>query len=227
MPTQKLSINELVMLLALDDDEGKVRWSVSPYLDYALAGGMLAELALSDFIGVNADGGLSLNESHQETGSALLDEILAWFKKGDHPHTVSGWVTAVSTLPDLDHRQMEELVEKGILEKKKGHFLFIFPTDVYPMPDRTPEQDVIDQIREAVMGSEPVPRRLAVLITIAWGAHLLRGPLSVEELEEREDRLIQISRGDVIAEATVELIQQAERALYVASSIPFMGLSRF
>lgn len=223
----KLSVNELVMLLALDDEDGKVRWSVSPYLDYALAGGMLAELALRDIIGVSEEGGLTLKDDPQETGSGLLDEILDWFKKSDHPHTIHGWVTAVSTLSELDRRQMEELVAKGVLEKKEGYFLLIFPTTVYPMPDTTPEKEVIAKIREAVLGDAPVPRRLAVLITIAHSAHLLKGLLSSEEMESREARLYQISRGDAIAEATCELIQQAERALHIATSIPFMGISRF
>jgi hypothetical protein len=95
------------------------------------------------------------------------------------------------------------------------------------MPDTTPEKEVIAKIREAVMGEGQVTRRLAVLITIAHGAHLLRGIFTGEELEDRERRLVEISRGNTIAEATIELIQQAERALYVASSIPFMGISRF
>lgn len=226
MPTKTLSINELVMLLALDDDEGKVGWSVTPCFDYALAGGMLAELAIEGFIDVTADGDLELKKENEEHSSPLLNEVLHWFQDCDHPHTVAGWVSAVSTLEGLDHRQMEELVNKGILVKKEGHFLLIFPTTTYPMLDRTAEKEVLERIREAVLGTDSVPRRLGVLITIAHGAHLLRGPLSDEELAEAEKRLMEIATGLVIAEATLDLIHQAERALYVASSIPFMGIGR-
>lgn len=226
MPTKSLSINELVMLLALDDDQGRVRWMVSPYLDYALAGGMLAELSLRGAIRVTPDGDLELLDDHEIADSKLLDEVHRLFRQSDHPRTVAGWVTAVSAMVDLDQRQMEELVEKGILARKEGHFLFIIPTTRFPALDRTPEKEVVCQIRAALLEGGPVDARLAVLITIAHGAHLLRGPLSDGELDTAEKRLQEITRGDAIGGATCELIHEAERALYVASSIPFMGISR-
>lgn len=226
MPTKSLSINELVMLLALDDDQGKVRWAVSPYLDYALAGAMLAELALRGTIGVTDNGDLELKSAVAVPDSGLLSEVLGLFNASDHPRTISGWVTSISAMVDIDQRQMEELVEKGLLQRKEGHFLFIIPTTRFPAIDSTPEKEVIAQIRAALLGDGAVDHRLAVLITIAHGAHLLRGPLTDEELESCEKRLLQITRGDAIGEATCELIHEAERALYVASSIPFMGISR-
>lgn len=226
MPVSSLSINELVMLLALDDEEGKVRWRISPYLDYALAGGMIAELTLRQLLDVKKDGTLELATQQDKTGSPLLDDVLKWFRESEEEHTIAGAVTSLSTIPEIDHRQAEELAEKGILERREGHFLLIFPTTLYPMHDVTPEKEVVAQIREAVLGDDSVPHRLAILITIAWGARLLRSVFSKKELESREGRLHQIARGDIIAETTLELIQQAERALYIASSIPFMGLSR-
>lgn len=226
MPANTLPINELIMLLALDEEGGRVSWRVSPYLDYALAGAMLAELALRGVIEVTADGDLRLKEVPATTGSKLLDEVLQVFRRSRHPHTVSGWVAAVSAIEDLDHRQMEELAAKKILEKREGHFLLIFPVTTYPASDRTVEKEVVAQIREALLGEGEVEPRLSILITIARGAHLLRGPLTDEELERAEKRLADIARGHAISTATCKLIQEAERALFVASSIPFMGISR-
>ncbi len=226
MPTKTLAINELIMLLALDDEGGQVSWRVSPYLDYALAGGMLAELAMRGYIEITQDGDLELRQVPPTTGSKLLDDVLHVFRRSNHPHTVPGWVAAVSAIEDLDHRQMEELADKGILERREGRFLLIFPVTRYPALDNTPEKEVVEQIRKAVLGTGAVDPRLAVLITIARGAHLLKGPLSDEELEQAEKRLAEIARGNAISRATCELIQEAERALFVASSIPFMGISR-
>ncbi len=226
MPIKTLALNELIMLLALDDDDGRVRWSISPFLDYALAGAMLAELLLRGRLKLNESGGLELDGPDEPTGSALLEEVVAHFKNTDVPHTVAGCVTVISTLPDLSHRQTEELVAKGILGKKEGHFLLIFPVTVYPMLDTTPEKEVVSRIRECVLGNDPVEPRMAVLITIAHGAHLLREALTDDELDERQGRLREIAQTRPVAAATCELIQQTERALYVASSIPFLGGSR-
>lgn len=227
MPLQSLSINELVMLLALDDDNGKVRWSVSPYLDYALAGGILAELALrGDVVLTNDRKNLHLARDPRPTGSALLDDVVARFHGPELPESVGGWVSSISTTESLDHRQMDELAAKGILGKREGHFLLIFPTTVYPALDLSAEKHVIGQIRAALLEDSAVTHRLAVLITIAHGAHLLRNFMSDAEIERALPRLTAIRKGDPVGEATCELIQQSERALYVASSIPFMGVSR-
>ncbi len=227
MPTQSLSLNELVMLLALDDEEGKLRWSVSPFLDYALAGAMLAELTLRESVVVAGEGDLKLRSIDAPTGSLLLDDVLASFRASDHPHTVTGWISATSAIKELDHRQMEELMAKGILAKREGHFLFIFPSTTYPAKDKSPEREIIHRIRSIVLAHADFDTRMAILITIAHGAHLLRGIFSDEELDAAQSRLAEIAQGRAIAGAAVELIQQAERALYVASSIPFMGISRF
>ncbi len=227
MPTKSLAVNELIMLLALDDEQGKVDWNVSPYLDYALAGGMLAELSLRKMIEVTPEGDLKLcSEKEGELSSGLLKEVYAHFSKSDHPNTVSGWVASVSTLSDLDHRQMEELVKKGILKKEKGHFLLIFPQTVYPTLDATPEKHVKKEIREVLLNGKECNTRLAVLISIARGAHLLQALMTQEEIARCSDRLDEVSGGEAISQATCDLISEAERALYVASSIPFMGISR-
>lgn len=223
MLTATMPINEAIMLLALDEKQGEVRWSASPYLDYALAGALVAELVRLGRVEVCEDDHLR-SVSQQPTGSALLDEVNQLIAKSPSPHTPAGWVGEVVALEGIAKRQMEELVAKGILQRQTGNFLFIFPHTTYPTRDYTPEKELLARIRQAVTGTEPVDARLAALITIANGAHLLRGLIPAEELDRRQERFEEISKGRVIARATCELIRESERALYVASSIPFMGV---
>ena len=51
-------IAEDLLLLLLDDDTGKASAGVSSYLDYALAGALLAELALTGAVFVGGAGGV-------------------------------------------------------------------------------------------------------------------------------------------------------------------------
>jgi hypothetical protein len=221
--TITLPINQAILLLALDEENGKVRWNASPYLDYALAGGLIAELVRQGRVDVGGDGKL-VSVSDEPTGSALLDEVARLIRESKERHTAAGWVGEVMILPELAHRQMEELVQRGILQRQKGSFLFFFPSTTYPVQDRTPEKELLWAIREALAGTGPVEPRLAALITIANGAHLLRGLIPDEELDGHQERLEQIAKSRPIAQATCDLIRESERALYVASSIPFMGV---
>lgn len=224
MSYHEMTLNELIMLLALDDEHGKVRWQTSPYLDYALGGAMLSELAARGLIRVDDSGIVHPEKERGETGSALLDEALARIANSSEPQTVPNWVAHLANIEKLAERHTQEMVEKGILEKEEDSFLLFFHRTRYPARDSTPEKRIITDIREAVLGDGPVEPRLGVLITLAHGAHLLKGHLTSEELESRSARLAQIARGDNIGEAACHLIKEAERALYVASSIPFMGV---
>lgn len=218
-----MPINEAIMLLALDDDNGKVRWSASPYLDYALAGALVAELVRQGRVEVG-EKDLLRSVSQEPTASALLDEVNALIAKSKTLHTPAGWVGEVMALDDIAHRQMEELVAKGLLERHKENFLFIFPHTTYPARDRTPEKQLVGLIEEALKGEGAVEPRLAALITIANGAHLLKGVFPDDLLDHSQDRFEEIARERPVAKATCDLIRESERALYVASSIPFMGV---
>lgn len=223
MLTATMPINDAIMLLALDEDNGKVRWSASPYLDYALAGSLVAELVRQGRLEIDAEDRL-YSVSTEATGSALLDQVSALIAKSPVKHTPAGWVGEVMAIEDLAKRQMEELVAKGILQRHTEKFLFIFPQTTYPVRNRTPEKELLERIRQAVTGTDPVDARLAALITIANGAHLLRGLLDDQDLDTHQKRLEEISQGRAIAKATCDLIRESEKALYVASSIPFMGV---
>lgn len=222
-----LKVSELLMLLALDDKNGTVHWQASPYLDYALAGGILAELAARGAITLDAEKVVKADKSfqHSTLESSLHEHAFILIAQSDKaPRTISEWVATLSTMEDLAHRQTKELVDLGILEEHEESFLFLFHRQRYPMRDATPEKQIIDKIRRALRDRGDVEPRLAVLITLANGAHLLKGPISEGELDRSQDRLKKIASGQVIGQAACNHIKDAEQALYVASSIPFMGV---
>lgn len=224
MTNRNLGINDLLMLLALDDRDGKVQWQASPYLEYALAGAILAELAARDLFRFGPEGVLEPTAEPTPTDSPLLADVIGQMRAMREPQTATGWVATLIGHDDLVQRQMGELVHLGILEEHTESFLWFFHRTRYPTRDLTPEKEIVRQIRAAVLGDGQVEPRLAILIALADGAHLLLGPLTESEIEGRADRLRQINRGTVIGEATCNLIKEAERALYVATSIPFMGI---
>jgi hypothetical protein len=223
MPLADLSINEGLMLLALDDAQGKVRWAASPYLEYALAGGALAELVRQGRLALGEDGVIRV-ESSVATGSNVLDGVLGRVASAKSGHTVVGWVAELSGESDLQHLQLEELVARGILERHEERVMFFFPTIRYPQHDATPEKLLLQRIEEALRSTGDVEPRLAALITIANGARLLQEILPEELLDASQGRLAELAKTRPVAGATCDMIRESERALFVASSIPFMGV---
>lgn len=224
MPNSELSINELLMLLALDDREGSIHWDATPYLDYALAGGALSELAAVNAIAIDNHGYVSTGDQVPDLKSRFAKAILQQIQKSEESRKVGEWVGIIANVDNLAQQQMAELVTKGILEQKEESFLFFFHRKRYPARDMTPEKQIIKKIRDSVLGDEPVEPRLAVLICLANGAHLLSAALSPEEIDQRQARIREISQGLNIGQAACRQIKDAERALFVASSIPFMGI---
>ncbi|MGD8339943.1 MAG: GPP34 family phosphoprotein [Gammaproteobacteria bacterium] len=112
----------------------------------------------------------------------------------------------------------ERLLAKRI-ETSSGRL--IFDTISFPGLDPEPERKMIERLKQAVFDDDgEVDARTTVLISLASAAGMLSIPFTRKELRERKNRIAEITRGNLLGEATSDVIQATQAALMAAAIIP-------
>ena len=144
-----LRFAEEIILLLLNDNDGRFahvpRWS----LDYALAGGVLMDLALENLILVDA----------APVDDSLLDPTLADIEAGEK-RDARFWVERTANRAHTIHEEaLSRLVAQGILERRDDRFLWVFRSRRYPTIGGEVEREVKLRIMGVLFSDEiPHPR---------------------------------------------------------------------
>ncbi|MDE2794117.1 MAG: GPP34 family phosphoprotein [Gemmatimonadota bacterium] len=205
-----LRFAEEIMLLLLED-EGKRFLNVpDSSLRYALAGGVLMDLAMEDRIDTDLDKLILVDPTPLDDD--ILDPVLADIAAATGTHDARYWVErAASRAFDTREAAMERLVARGILERRDDRFLWMFPSRRYPLVDGEAEIEVKLRIME-VLFAEVVPTpRDVVIICLADGCGIFTELLSSEDLREVKPRIELVRRMDLIGRAVMAAIRDIWR----------------
>ncbi|GAA3443232.1 GOLPH3/VPS74 family protein [Planomonospora venezuelensis] len=162
-------IAEEVLLLAHEETEGKQLVS-SAYLDSALGGAILAELAVSGRIAL--DGKKVVVEDAAPLGNEELDAALARIAGDSKERKPESWVYRLQS-GKLRKRLLAGLAERGVLSEDHRRILGIFPSSRYPERDASVEQEIRERVRSALAGAVP-DERTAALIAVLRAAKIDR-----------------------------------------------------
>src|SRR4051812_3224499 len=148
--TMQASLPEELLLLALHDEKGSVIPAAASVLNGALVGAILMELGLAGRIQENPDDTLFVDPT--PTGDAIVDEASQRMSEADRPRLASYWVGRLARrMPRLKDRLLEQLVARGVLERRERRILWIFPARSFPLADAAAEQQARDRIRSVVL----------------------------------------------------------------------------
>ncbi len=220
--SRDLHLHEQLLLLALRDDKGTPDSRAGSYR-FAMAGAILAELALEGRITIGEDKKHMVElVSDTPMGDEILDECLTRIATSKRRQRASTWVSRFSGTKRFLHRTAEGLCRKGVLKDREDQILLIFKRTAYPTIDPGPEQELISLLRDAIFGeSRSLDPRLVVIAALANATGVLRVPFDKKELKARKDRLEEIAQGELAAAATREAIaavQAAQAAMIVIMS---------
>jgi golgi phosphoprotein 3 len=216
-----LALHEAALLLALRDEKGTI--ASGPMYQYALGGGILAELILGGRLAVDTEGRKDWLRvvSTRKTGDPVLDECLDAVAAAPRRKTVQTWVTKFSRTKRLKHRIAERLCDRRVLRKAEDSVLFVFSRTVYPEVDHGPEGRLVERIRKAVLSDDgQLDPRLVVIIALAHHTDLLKGALTRKEIRARKARLEAIENGDVVGKAVKGAVDAMRTAIMVAAITP-------
>lgn len=163
-----ITIAEEVLLLGYREDTGRPLVGQAE-LDSALAGAVLAELALHDRIEL-ADQKVVVRDP-TPLGDAELDAALARIAAEKRHRKPDWWVYRLRT--GLRERLLERLVGRGALTEQRSKVLGLFTVRRYPEQDARLERLTRERLGAVLAGAEP-DARTAVTVAILDAARILK-----------------------------------------------------
>ena len=207
-----LRFAEEILLLLLHDDNGKFARVPEWSLNYALAGGVLMDLALENRIDTDLENLALIDET--PIGDDLLDPVLEEIVAAEDKRDARFWVERTAGHAEQIHeRALERLVEKGVLERRQDRFLWVFKSRRYPVLDGRAEREVKLRIMEVLFKDVIPDPRDVVIICLADACNLFGQILSKRESDRAAARILQVRKLDLIGQATTQAIRDIEVTL--------------
>ena len=209
-----LRFAEETLLLLLREGGGKFVAVPGITLDNALAGGVLMDLALENRIDTDPERLILIDPT--PVGDSILDPTLAAIAAGER-RDARYWVGRTARqASEIREEALSRLVERGILERHEGRFLWVFRSRRYPFIDGKAEREVKLRILGVLLSDEIPSPRDVVIIGLADACGLLPELLPKGDYDKARARIDQVRRLDLIGQAMAQAIHDIE--LWLATS---------
>ncbi len=206
-----LRFPEEVLLLLLNDEGGRFLSVPNWSLDYAMAGGVLMDLALENRIDTDLEQ-LALVDA-SPVGDSLLDPTLADIAAMEN-HNARFWIERTAGRASaIREEALSRLITLGILEARDDRFLWVFRSRRYPIIDGKADREVKLRIMGALLSDEIPDPRDVVIICLADACGIFRRLLSRQEMARASARIEQIRRLDLIGQAMSQAIRDIELSI--------------
>jgi hypothetical protein len=191
------SLPEELLLLALHDEKGSVIPAAAPVLNGSLVGAVLMELGLQGRLREDVDGGLQVDTT--PSGDEVLDEAVRRIADTDRPRSASYWVGRLARrIPRLKDRLLEQLVSRGVLERRERRILWVFPSRSFPLADAAAEQQVRDRIRAVILDEQVPDQRTAALIGLVRSCNLIDEVFAPHERSRAHRRFDELTSEEAV-----------------------------
>ena len=211
--------HEQLMLLALRDEKGTLESKASMH-SFALGGALLAELSIHGRIRIDDTKKAMVDlADRRPLGEPVLDDCLERVVTAKRRARASTWVQRFANMRRLRHRVAAGLCRQGILRDDEDTVLLFFTRKVYPTIDPRPERELLDKLRDAVLGdARTIDPDVALVVTVGNASGLLAAHFDKATLKRRKDRLEAIAEGDLVGAATKQAVRAAQQAAMAAVS---------
>ncbi len=212
-------IAEDLLLLLLDDAKGTVStWGKT---DALLGGAVLAELAVAGLVTLEEHESIWRTDkvSATEPAPTDLDPVLAaaLARIAEKDRRASSLVGPIGK--GLEQRLAARLAERGILERRDGKVLGLFPRTTWPTADTTHEQEVRRAVTACLVeGADPDQRTgtLIALLAAIDHAHSAVTEGTTAKKRDLEKRAKQVAQGQWAAKAVKDAVDAATAAMVTA-----------
>ena len=207
-----MTVAEEMLLLVLDDTSGTFITEPDININYALAGAVLADLALKGRIEADPDKLFVLDP--KPTGDAVQDAVLARIAEADEVQDTAYWVAEIGQRgEEVREHLLSRLVERGILKRVEEKVLWVFETRRYPTIDGREEHEVKKRIMDTLLSEGTPSHKDAVIVSLADACSLFRQMLADRELENLRSRIESIADSETIGVAVGETIRQVRASV--------------
>ncbi len=200
-----LGFVEEILLLQLDDSQGKFVNLPMSAADVVLAGAALMELALANRIDSDLERLILVDVT--PTGDDILDDVLKRLAEADGELTADAVLERLSVNGEkYQEIALQRLIAKGVLREENGRFLWVFRTRRYPVVDDSEQREVRARLRQLVLTDEIPDPRDVVLICLIDACGLLGLVLGPDEIAQTKTRVEQLGRLDLIGQAVTKAV---------------------
>ncbi|MBI4781777.1 MAG: GPP34 family phosphoprotein [Oscillatoriophycideae cyanobacterium NC_groundwater_1537_Pr4_S-0.65um_50_18] len=218
-------LSQDLILLALNPQTGKTRFSWYSALDYGLVGSLLLDLVLQGKLEIDNDNRVigAIHASHGQatagnTGNEFLDQRLSEVLASSRPRTARFWVTRWRRrYLGIQPIVLQNLVDLGVLERQEQRILGLFPTQRYFLIDESIQREIVQQVRAAVLESIGLDSRMAALISLMQASHLTDAVFRPEERSEARSQIKAIAREELVGQAVSKAIFTVQAATFVGA----------
>ena len=204
-------VEEIVLLLLRDEGESFIKvpdWS----LRYALAGGVLMDLAMEDRIDTDLKNLILIDDSPLD--DALLDPTLADIANAEVERDTRYWLDhAAKRYEEVHTGALTRLIERGILEERDDRMLWVLRSRRYPEIRGEERREVKLRLMEVLFSDEIPDPRDVMLICLADACDIFGQLLSAWELDQVMPRIRQVRQLDLIGREMSRAIGGARGSL--------------
>ncbi len=217
-----LTLPEEILLLAIDERAGALMLLPERSLDFALSGAMMIELCMRGKIATVDDVFLKVL-NRDATGDKILDEALELIPNTPHL-TIENALARIARKGEAwVSKTFNSLIEKGTLEKKESHFLWLVRESSFHVVDHEYLDNLRLHIRNVILDSSIEPNRREIsLIALMDACKISFTIFSDEELTKYANRFDEISKKGPISRAVSFAISEIENA--ILEVIAFTGV---
>ncbi len=215
-----LSFAEEILLLLLEDEDGRMIHVPELSMRCVLAGAVLMELALADKIDTDLEKLVVLNTDR--TGDEMMDLALERISATDREEAARYWVEHLARDAETFRTMaLDRLVEKNILNRVDDRLFWVFKTRRYPMVDGSAEREVKLRIMDILFRDTiPEPRDI-VIICLVDACNIFKHLLTERDHKLAAERIQQCRRMDLIGQAVGKSVRDIEASLALALHPPF------
>ncbi len=212
-----LGFVEEIVLLQLDDSQGRFVNLPMSAADVVLAGAALMELALANRIDSDLQQLILVDPT--PTDDDILDDVLKNLGEAGSELTADAVLERISANGEqYQEMALKRLIAKGVLREENGRFLWVFHTRRYPVVDDSETREVRTRLRQLLLTDEIPDPRDVVLICLIDACGLLGLVLSPDEIAQTEARVEQLSRLDLIGQAVTKAVAKIRFIITNATS---------
>lgn len=207
-----LSCVEELVLLAHDEDTGRLSRAGRHGLRFPVAGAVLLELALQRRLEVEGESLVVIDPT--PTGVAYLDRTLADLDAAPGKQDTTVWIDRIALSAEaIQDAAIERLIERGILRRKTGRSFGVFPRRSYPSACGATERRIKRRLVNALLSDDTPSPREAALVSVVASAGLLHAILSRREARRAASRANELREGHPIGTAVSEAIHRLDMDL--------------
>lgn len=219
----QLTLPDVLFLLALHEDKGKVHPSIAMSLHYGLGGAILANLALLKMVEVDSKGKvLTLDAVPCE--DSLLDESYNKIKESGKIFKTRHWIEEFSRhFRRLQKRISEKMVTQGVLKLDGQTYIWCIPYQAYPQLNASARYWIKQHIREILLADAPVVASDIAIINLVRACGMLQYVITRDEQKCARRKIDVLTAEKANDRTIVDVIEIINSAATTAAMIASIG----